>query len=150
MQGAHNAGLPGRLGGDPMKTVLSLVSLVVLAALLAAGCGSDSSKGSGSTTQAQTVDEAPVAPSPAGASARDCADREDSVEALRVTGVDCDTGQAVAAEWSGKAGCASPAGSSRFACSVRGYRCLGAAAERGIAVSCAQRGRSIAFVARRG
>ncbi len=139
----------------PTKTVPSLLLVVVLAVLLLAGCGSDGSNDSAATTQGQPTtqaqaDEEPATPSPAGASARSCTGGEAGIEGLRVTGIDCGDGQAVAAAWSSQGGCASPADSSRFSCSVRGYRCLGTVAEHGIAVSCARPGRSIAFLARRG
>jgi hypothetical protein len=137
-----------------MRLAASLVLVAVLATGLLAGCGSGGSTRSTLKTQPTTAvrgsGEEPAEPAPAGASARSCTVGETGIEDLRVTGVDCGAGQAVAAAWSGNAACASPASGSRFACSVRGFRCLGAVTERGVAVSCARRGRSIAFVARRG
>jgi hypothetical protein len=137
-----------------MRLALPSASIAVLATVAALGCGSGDSgpaqtnaRSQGSTGQ-QTAAEEPGG-GPAGAAAHSCTSGAAYVGGLRVTGVDCGAGQAVAAAWSGNASCASPAGSSRFACSVRGYRCLGAATERGVAVSCARRGRSIAFVAKR-
>jgi hypothetical protein len=147
-----------------MRPAPSLLPTVALAALCAvafatalmSGCGSGGPASSATTnrsqpsTAAQSTEEEPAAPAPAGASARSCTGGEAGIEGLRVTGADCGAGRAVAAAWSGDASCASPAAGSRFACSVRGYRCLGAATERGVAVSCSRPGRSIAFVARRG
>jgi len=47
--------------------------------------------------------------------------------------------------------CAPFGGASRSSCSVYGgYRCLGAVTDRGVAVSCARTGSSVAFVAKRG
>jgi hypothetical protein len=69
---------------------------------------------------------------------------------VRVTGTGCDIGRGVVAAWANKPDCSEPAGASRFSCVVyRGYRCLGAATDRGVAVSCARPGSSVAFVARR-
>ncbi len=133
----------------------SLVPVAVLATAVLAGCGSGEPGQTQATTQAQSTTETqsttgePAAAGPAGAAARSCGGGETGLEDLRVTGVDCSTGQSVAAAWKRRARCASPAAGSRFACSVRGYRCLGAATERGVAVSCARPDRSIAFVARR-
>lgn len=143
-----------------MRLTRLLVPIVALAATLAA-CGSsgESSSGepSGSAPETSTPTNRATQPpstattpaAPPGASARACASAIADITGLRVTGVGCNTGRVVAAGWSGDSGCASPAGASRFACTVRGYRCLGAATGRGIAVSCAQPNRSIAFTAKR-
>jgi hypothetical protein len=128
-----------------MRLARLSIPVVALATVLVAGCGSGGSEGSEATTREQATTAAP-----AGASARSCTGVQAGIEGLRVTGVDCGAGRAIAAAWSGDATCASPASRSRFACSVRGYRCLGANGERGIAVSCARPGRSVAFVAKRG
>jgi len=126
-----------------------LLPIAILAAVLIAGCGSDDgdestqTTGSGSATTSTT----PPPSAPAGATAHACTIGTADLEDLRVTGVDCDAGRQVAVGWTHGATCASPEGGSRFACSVRGYRCLGTTTEHGIAVSCARSGRSIAFVA---
>jgi hypothetical protein len=52
-----------------------------------------------------------------------------------------------AAAWLRSPACA-PAGASRSACTVRGYRCQATVAGRGVAVGCAAAGRSISFLAR--
>jgi hypothetical protein len=67
-----------------------------------------------------------------------------------VVGVGCAVGRGVVAAWVNKDACQGPAGASRSACTVSDYRCVGAATERGIAVSCAQPSRSISFIAKRG
>lgn len=123
---------------------LLLLVPALAAAALAAGCGPSDDSGGGDPA----ADRAPSAPP--GATARSCPDSPPGTEELRVTEVGCDAGEAVAAAWAGDPNCSSPAGESRFTCAVRGYRCLGAATDRGIAVSCARPNRSIAFVARRG
>lgn len=67
-----------------------------------------------------------------------------------MTGVGCDVGRGVVAAWASKPACAAPAGASRFSCTIGEYRCLAAASERGIAVSCSRPGSSVTFLARRG
>jgi hypothetical protein len=123
------------------------------AALLVAGCGSDSGgssgygRNSGDVSQPTQATTTPTSPSgPSGVRARSCRP-EGEIASLRTVGENCGTALAVAADWSGRAGCSAPGDASRFACSVRGYRCLGTTAGRGIAVSCARPGRSISFIA---
>jgi hypothetical protein len=122
-----------------------LPTLAVLLALGAAlaGCGS-SDEGSPTAT-------ATSPPAPAGASARDCGETTlAGTQGLHVTGIGCDVGRGVVATWARKPGCAPAPGASRSSCSVYdGYRCLAAATERGIAVSCARPGGSAAFLANR-
>jgi hypothetical protein len=121
--------------------LLTLLPLVV--ALVAAGCGS--SGGQNPTATATT----PAAPP--GASARSCRGAGPGTSDLRVTGTDCDVGRRVAAAWLGKPDCAPQGGASRASCApYDAYRCLGAATDQGVAVSCTQTGSSIAFIARRG
>jgi hypothetical protein len=127
-----------------------IVAVALALALAAAGCGS-SGDGSGYGSRSST-EATPVPSAPPGASARRCeriavAGTND----LRVAGVGCGVGRGVVVAWIGKPACSRPSGASRFSCSVNdGYRCLGADTERGIAVSCARRGGSVAFLARRG
>ena len=126
-------------------------ALLVLAAV-AVGCGSsDGGSGYGprDTTESSGGEATATTPvAPPGASARTCEGAVAGTERLRVTGVGCDTGRAVVAAWAGEPSCAAPTGSSRFSCAVGdGYRCLGAATEPGIAVSCSRQGSSVAFVA---
>ena len=133
-----------------MRCAQLLATLTVLAALAMAGCGSsgDSSESSGGEPTARATTPS----APPGASVRSCGDTTVAgTEQLRVTGAGCDVGRGVAAEWANRPACSGPAGASRFSCTVHGdYRCLGAAGERGIAVSCARPGSSVAFLAQRG
>lgn len=130
--------------------------LVLLALALAGpviGCGSDddgSGYGSRDSGQGSPTATATTPDAPPGASARVCEEEIDGAEGLRVTGIDCATGLRLVAAWAAKPACAAPAGGSRFSCSVEdGYRCLGTAAERGVAVSCARPGASAAFLVKR-
>ncbi len=115
---------------------------VALLAILASGCGSSGTEPSG-TGSTETA-------APQGAAAQECAGTPAGVDALRVSGVECATGGDVAAGWTAKNACATPAGASRTSCTVGDYRCLGAATERGLAVSCTRPGRSISFIVKRG
>jgi hypothetical protein len=127
-----------------------LAALAALAVIAFAGCGSDDEDG---TTQGTTTD-APAqtsgAPSaPAGASAQTCDTYAVDAEALRVTGVSCGEGRKTMFGWQRAESCETGNDASRGACSVGSYRCLATKVDRGVAVSCARTGRSIAFVAKR-
>ncbi|MFL5834191.1 MAG: hypothetical protein ACJ76B_09450 [Solirubrobacterales bacterium] len=50
--------------------------------------------------------------------------------------------------WEHSRDCSHPAGASRWACSVSGYRCQGVVTDRGWSVSCSRPGRSVAFTVR--
>jgi hypothetical protein len=143
----------------PSRRPLLLPLLALLAAVAVAGCGSDSG-GSGygprdstgtATSRGEKTATATTPPAPPGASARACEGTVAGTGNLRVTGIGCDVGRGIVANWAAAPRCASPAGGSRFSCSVyKGYRCLGATTEAGIAVSCSRQGSSAAFVAKRG
>ncbi len=123
------------------------LAIAALAATLVAGCGS-SSEGSdeaGSTA----APKANGAGAPAGASAHACAIDAGGASGLRVTAVSCGKGQKTVIAWQREASCKPPAGGSRAGCTVAGYRCIATATDRGLAVSCARPGHSIAFTARR-
>jgi hypothetical protein len=69
-------------------------------------------------------------------------------EGLQAIVVSCGKAQKVAIAWSRDVGRAGEPGASRSSCAVRGYRCLDARTERGLVVSCAQPGRTVAFTVR--
>jgi hypothetical protein len=119
------------------------IAFALLAVAAAAGCGS--------SDEGEPTATATSPPAPVGASARDCGETTVAgTQGLRVTGIGCDVGRGVVATWTRKPGCAPAPGASRSSCSVYdGYRCLAAATERGIAVSCARPGGSAAFLADR-
>jgi hypothetical protein len=123
------------------------LAIAALTAALLAGCGGSSSSG-GST---QTGSTAPAGPSsgPVGASARGCDTGAVDVEALRAVGVSCGPARQVMLGWRRDDSCSSPSGASRTSCTIGSYRCLGARADRGIAVACSRPGESIAFIAKR-
>ncbi len=122
------------------------IAIVVLAAAASAGCGEESADESGS---AATAPPASTSTAPAGASAHACALSAGGAEGLRATGVSCGKAQRLAIAWRRGDECVPPTGASRSACTVSSYRCLAAATDRGLAVSCARPGRSVAFTARR-
>jgi hypothetical protein len=121
-----------------MKLAAPLL-IAALAAALLAGCGSSSEEETQRTANA-----------PAGASVDACDTYAVDAEGLRVTGLSCKEGRQVMLGWQRTEDCGLIGGASRGACSVRSYRCLATRADRGISVSCARPGRSVAFVAKRG
>jgi len=127
-----------------MRLATPLAIAAVTAALLA-GCGS-------SDDGTETGASAPPADSsaPAGAAAESCATHDSGTRGLRATGLDCGVARHLMNEWAASEGCASPAGSSRSSCSLGPYRCLATATDRGLAVSCARSGQSVAFTVKRG
>jgi hypothetical protein len=66
-----------------------------------------------------------------------------------VTGVSCAKARAVVVSWAHDDGCAGSQGISHIACTVHSYRCIATRTERGLSVSCAGPGRSIAFISER-
>jgi hypothetical protein len=121
------------------------ITLAVLAAALAAGCGGSSSGDDSSGGATAPVGGAATAP--AGASAASCETDAVDAEALRATAVSCGEARGVLLAWQQASGCAAAVGASRSACTVRSYRCIGARSDRGLVVSCARPGHSIAFIA---
>ena len=145
--------------------------LALVAALLAAGCGSGESTqstapGGAETTESTTPGGAETTEStapggaetteahqsgaegPTGITPRVCRNTGEEALLMRVTGVSCSKGRQIAAGWHSKSGCAPASGESRSACTINGFRCLTAVAGQGLAVTCARPERSIAFIAR--
>jgi hypothetical protein len=134
----------------PPARLLILLAVAALTVTATTGCGS-SGDGGTESSETKTTATATTPPAPAGASARSCEGTPTGTGQVRVTGIGCDVGRGVVAAWASKPDCSAPAGASRFSCAVyRGYRCLGAATDRGFAVSCTRPGSSVSFVAKRG
>lgn len=130
-----------------MKLAATLtVTIALLAAALLAGCGGDGD--SGSDASATTAPPAQGSSAPQGATAKDCQTGSDAARDLHVTGIGCEKGRQLLRGWQQSSACATPGGASRSSCKVSTYRCLTAVTERGLSVSCAQPGRSFAFLAR--
>jgi|SRR5215213_11805462 len=120
------------------------LAIVALAAALLAGCGDSGDGGSGTT--AQPVPNAKGA-APAGATAHECM----GGGSVRATGLSCEKAQRLVKSWKGIEKCAPGAGASRSSCPIEGgYRCLAVVTAKGVSVSCARPGRSIAFIAEKG
>lgn len=130
-----------------MRRLAATIALVALAAALLAACGGSSS--SESTAGSTGATSSPRG-GPPGASAQSCETEAADVVALQATAVSCDDAEAVLLAWQGQNGCAAAPGASHSACTVRGYRCIGAVTSSGLAVSCARQGHAIAFIATRG
>jgi hypothetical protein len=120
-----------------VPTRLAPFATLVLSIALLAGCG-DSSSEETSTPKA-----------PVGATAKSCGTRAPGFQALRVTGATCPLARRVMHGWQRIYSCASPAGASRHACTAGSYRCASVRTDRGVAVSCAGPGQSVAFISRR-
>jgi hypothetical protein len=130
-----------------MRIAAPFICTALLAALVA-GCGGSADE----TTQSSTRESPPPASTltaPAGARAQTCESDAVDATALRATGIACDQARQVMFAWQRSPTCAA-AGASRSSCTAGGYRCLGAITDRGVAVSCAAKGRSISFTAKRG
>jgi hypothetical protein len=129
------------------------IAIVCLAAALLAGCGgSSSSETTGAPAESngggQASEPSSGGSAPAGASASACPVDVAGTSKLRVTAISCGAGQKVVLAWRRGSGCALAAGASQAGCSVRGYRCVATATDRGASVSCARPGRSLAFTAK--
>ena len=130
-----------------MPSRLAAIAIVVSAALLA-GCGSSADEGSPPSAGTRAP-SSPSSGAPVGGAARSCAALAADAEALRATGVPCDRARQVLHGWQREPACALPASGSRGGCLIRSYRCQAVRADRGIAVSCARAGESVAFLAQR-
>jgi hypothetical protein len=127
------------------------LAVLALAAPLLAGCGGSSSdegppSGASTPAQKQPAADAGSAGAPVGATARSCETGAGAAESLRATGVSCNRARRVLYDWERASACGDPSGTSRSGCSVHSYRCIGARTDRGVAVSCARPGYSVAFL----
>lgn len=120
-----------------------MIALVALAGALLTACGSSSDSTAGSTEASSPRG------GPPGASVQSCDAKGADVVALQATAVSCSDAEAVLLAWEGQDECAAAPGASHSACTVQGYRCIGAVTSAGLAVSCARQGHAIAFVAKR-
>ena len=127
---------------------LAVPITIVLAAALLGGCGGSSQSNSTDTGSGATP-QGGAATAPAGASAQSCDAGVAETESLRATGISCGEAKAVLLAWQRKSGCAGSQGISHIACTVRSYRCIATRTDRGLSVSCARPGRSVAFTSRR-
>lgn len=123
--------------------------LVVLTAMVIAGCGSDDGDESTTGPEPATTSAKPPPAAPAGATAKACDTHAVDAEALRVTGGSCGEGRKTMFAWQRAESCGVIGDTSRGACSVNSYRCLSLQVDPGLAVSCARSGRSIVFIAKR-
>ena len=86
--------------------------------------------------------------SPIGVRAKSCEGAGSSDE-VRVTGVSCELGRSLVSGWYKDRDCSAPEGASRTSCRLGRFTCLGAVTDRGVAVTCATPGRSVAFIDRK-
>lgn len=123
------------------------ITIIALAAAVLGGCGG-SSESDSTETGSGTAPQGGAATAPAGASAQSCGDAG-GAEAVRATGVSCNAARKVVIAWQRDDSCVGSQGISRISCKVRPYRCIATRTDRGLAVSCAAPGRSIAFTSKR-
>ena len=118
-----------------MKAARLFLLPLVLAALLAGGCGSDDEDTDTSAT--------PPAPGVENCGGTTVA----GTSALQATDVSCDAARDIVADWARNEDCATDV--SRPGCTIRdGYICIGVRVNDGLAVSCARPNRSISFLAK--
>jgi hypothetical protein len=130
---------------------LTILLAVLALAVAAAGCGSSSDETTG--TSETTVPPAstlttPGQEAPIGVRAKSC-EGGGSGGGIRVTGVPCALGRLLVSGWYKNDACAAPKGASRTSCKLGLFTCLGAVTDRGVAVTCAAPGRSVAFIGRK-
>jgi hypothetical protein len=135
----------------PGPNTTALAALAIVAAMAAAGCGSSSDETTGAsetTAPPASTSTTPGQEAPIGVRARGCGGTGSSGE-VRVTGVSCELGRSLVAGWYKNGKCSAPEGASRTSCRLGRFICLGAVTDRGVAVTCAAPGRSVAFIGRR-
>ncbi len=132
-----------------MPRRLAPLALLALAVALPAGCGDASSEEESTPGGSRQTETAPARTAPVGALAKSCDAYSADAGALRATGIPCDQARRVMYGWQRERSCSLPAGPSRGSCLARSYHCLATRTDRGVAVSCARAGQSIAFRARR-
>jgi hypothetical protein len=130
----HNRGL----------TILLVLSFAT--AVATTGCGSSSDETTGPPASTSTTREKREAP--IGVRAERCGGGTASGGEVRVTGVSCELGRSLVAGWYKDSACSAPKGASRTSCRLGRFTCLGAVTDRGVAVTCAAPGRSVAFIGR--
>jgi hypothetical protein len=128
---------------------LALLAVAALALALPAGCGDSPSEESSTSGGPTRTEEAPTPGAPVGAAAKSCEAHSTDTESLRATEIPCDRARQVMYGWQREPSCSLPPGASRGSCLTRSHRCLATRADRGIAVSCARAGQSIAFISAR-
>jgi hypothetical protein len=128
---------------------IALAALAIVVAMTAAGCGSsDETTGASETTAPPaSTSTTPGQEAPIGVRAKACGGNGSSGE-VRVTGVSCELGRSLVAGWYKDGDCSAAEGASRTSCRLGRFICLGAVTDRGVAVTCAAPGRSVAFIGR--
>lgn len=130
-----------------MRIALPLATVVLTAALLASYGDSGDANSEPST---QATPQVKGAAAPAGASAQECKGGAGVKVKLRATGIPCSVALELVEAWEQGESCPPAAGASRSSCEIPGgYRCLSVVTDRGVSVSCARPGHSIAFTAQR-
>lgn len=131
-----------------MRSPIAILLAVLALALAITGCGSSpdetSSAPAGDSPASKST--VPGREAPAGVRTERCGEGSTQGGEIRVTGVSCKLGRELVAGWYKNSACSSPKGASRTSCKLGEFTCLGAVTDRGLAVTCAGPGRSVAFV----
>jgi hypothetical protein len=133
-----------------MRNPIAILLAVLALAATVAGCGSSADETSSTTPAGEPPASTSTTPggqeAPVGVRAKNCMVGQSSGGLLRVTGVSCELGRSIVAGWYKDSACANPQGASRTSCKLGAFTCLGAVADRGVAVTCAGPGRSVSFI----
>ena len=132
-------------------TIALAVLAIAVATTAAAGCGSSSEEttgASGTTAPPASTSTTPPQEAPVGVRARNCGGLGSGGQ-VRVTGASCALGRSLVAGWYKDSACSGSKGASRTSCRLGEFSCLGAVTDRGVAVTCAAPGRSVAFIGRK-
>lgn len=128
----------GKIG----QVLAAMTTVALLAAALAlAGCGSS---GDTTTTSGGGGGGASTSNAPIGASVKSCPNNI-SPEPARAAGASCAEARSTVTTWVRTRSCMATVGASRSSCSVGRFHCLSTTTGKGVAVSCAEPGRSISF-----
>jgi hypothetical protein len=131
-----------------MNRAAAPVLAVLIATLLAAGCGgsgsSSSSTAPGGAGESTAPKKATSPNAPAGSKVVACGGSGQ----LRAAAVGCHTARTTMERWESSSSCALPEDASRNSCRVGGFRCQATNAGAGASVSCVGPKGDVAFIAR--
>src|SRR4029077_2132704 len=101
----------------PLAAFAAVIAAMVTA-LAIAGCGSSSDDTSSTETGLGPPGSSTTSTAPSGIHTKACVDEDLDPPEIVVIGGSCGDGKRTVAAWEGKSSCSSPAGASRYACTV--------------------------------
>ncbi|MBS1885749.1 MAG: hypothetical protein JSU06_01020 [Actinobacteria bacterium] len=102
----------------------------------------------GGETPGGTAKKATAPNGPAGSKVLACQGGGAQIGQLRATAVDCTSARELAERWANNGACAPGENASRGSCSLGSFKCEAVKTDRGAAVSCAQPGEVVSFIAK--